>query len=132
MGLLFVGGVIPCRGSSTDMPLTIEDLESYLQGKGVSPERLKSECSNDHLLTISCDVDDWQTQAPYFGLDAGDEKAIKREHEEEATRRRAMLRRWKQMNDFKATYRELVSIFLKTKRGDLARRVCDVLAESEG
>ena len=72
---------------------------------------LESQCSSDHLLTISCGVDNWQTLAPYFGLDAGDEKAIKQEHEEEATRRHAMLRKWKQINDFKATYRELVSMF---------------------
>ena len=69
------------------------------------------------------DIINWQTLAPHFD---GDEKVIKREHEEEVTRRHAMLRKWKQVNAFKATYRELVSIFLKTKRGDLARRVCDV------
>ena len=110
----------------------MKDFEGYLGEKGVSPERLNSKCSDEHLVTISRDVDDWQTQAPFFGLDVGDEKAIQRDCGEEVARRRAMLFKWKQRKAFKATYRELVSTFIKAKRADLAQIVCDVLAASEG
>ena len=110
----------------------MEDFEGYLREKGVSPECLNQKCSDEHLVTIAGDVDDWETQAPHFGLKPGDVKAIKKDYDEEETRRRAMLFKWKQLKAFKATYRELVSTFLKANRADLAQTVCGVLVGSEG
>lgn len=113
------------------MSLSFKDIEGYLQDKGVSPECLNLKCSDGHLLTISRYVDNWETQAPFFGLEAGDVAAIKRDIGEEEARRPAMLLKWKRMKAFKATYKELVSTFLKVDRADLAERICNVLAEGK-
>ena len=115
-----------------DMTLSIKDFEGYLKDKGVSPERWDLKCSDGHLVIISRNVENWETQAPYFGLDTGDVTAINGDNDKEEARRYAMLLKWKQMKAFKATYKELMSTFLAVKRADLAERVCDVLAESEG
>ena len=106
---------------------TLKDFEKYLKNeKGVSPSKLNAICSDDDLLSISVKITKWEELAPYFHVEASD---IKGDNHTVKTQRHALLTQWKIGNPLVATYKALVSIFLKGGRADLAQEVCDTVAK---
>ena len=113
------------------MSMKIEEFEDYLKNTHkVSPKCLDSQCDDEVLLTISRSLGNWRTLAPYFKTDVG---AIDQNLTlSEEGKRLAMLTQWKTSNALKATYRNLVSTFLKAQNAALAQKVCDVVAKGGG
>ena len=96
---------------------------------GISAEKLNKPCCDEHIASISLFLTNWQTVSPHLGLTETDEEDVKEEGKETQDKRYKMLRRWKNKNSFKGTYRVLVDVFLKLSRADHAERVCRLLVD---
>ena len=106
--------------------ITFEELIAYV---GISADKLKKPCSDEHITSISFFLTNWQTVAPILGLTEIDEEDVEEEGKETRNKRYKTLRKWKAKNLFKATYRVLVDMFLKLDRADLAEKVCRLLID---
>ena len=85
-------------------------------------------CSDRHLAVISKNVDHWRVIAPFLGLTGADESAIlESDHHSVPLQRIAMLRKWKQKEGAKATYRRLCRAFDDCERADLVDKVKQLL-----
>ena len=85
-------------------------------------------CSDRHLAVISKNVDHWRTIAPFLGLTEADESAILESVPHSVPLQRiAMLRKWKQKEGAKATYRRLCRAFDDCERADLVDKVKQLL-----
>ena len=105
------------------------DIEFYLQRNGGSLYALKERCSDKHIPRISKAIDYWDLVAPDCELDGPAIAAIKRNNDLEELRRHAMLTEWKRKKCPQDTYEALIKAFLRARRIDLARAVCDILIE---
>ena len=104
--------------------VTLEELIAHV---GISADELNKPCSDEHITYISLFLTNWQAVAPLLGLTETDEEDVKEEGEKTQDKRYKTLRKWKNRNLFKATYRVLVDVFLKLGRADLAEKVCRLL-----
>ena len=103
--------------------------EELIDFVGISADKLNKSCSDAHITSISLFLANWQTLIPHLGLTETDEEDIVEEGKTTRDKRYKTLRRWKDKNLFKATYRILVDVFLKLGRADLAERVCRLLVD---
>ena len=106
--------------------ITFEELIAYV---AISADELNKPCSDKHIASISLFLANWQTVAPLLGLTETDEEDIEEEGKKTQDKRYKTLRRWKNKNLFKATYRVIVNVFLKLGRADLAAKVCRLLVD---
>ena len=87
--------------------------------------------SEFHLPLIAAHIDDWRSISPCLGLLAVDDSTILGESPHSVpTQRVAMLRRWKQKQGEKATYKELYRVFRQCERADLADIVQQLVTDS--
>ena len=107
--------------------------------KDVNLERQNQPCTDYHLSKIAQHVTRWETIAPHLRLEAVDEHDIVTKYPNDGRAQSLeMLRRWKEKNGDKATYRRLAEVFWNVDRVDLAERVSKVItsecssSESEG
>ena len=81
------------------------------------------------LRVYRCSVlANWQTVAAHLGLTETDEEDVE-EGKKTQDKRYKTLRRWKNKNLFKATYRVLVDVFLKLGKANLAEKVYRLLVD---
>ena len=106
--------------------ITFEELIAYV---GISADELNKPCSDEHIASISLFLANWQTVAPHLGLTETDEEDVEEEGKKTQDKRYKTLRRWKDKNLFKATYRVLVDVFLKLGKANLAEKVCRLLVD---
>ena len=106
--------------------ITFEELIAYV---GISADQLNKPCSDEHIASISLFLANWQTVAPHLGLTETDEEDVEAEGKKTQDKRYKTLRRWKDKNLFKATYRVLVDVFLRLGKANLAEKVCRLLAD---
>ena len=104
--------------------VTFEELIAHV---GITADELHKPCPDEHITSISLFLANWQTVAPHLGLTETDEEDVEEEENKTQDKRYKTLRRWKNKNLFKATYRVLVDVFLKLGRADLAEKVCRLL-----
>ena len=72
---------------------------------------LDSPVSDIHLSEISSHITEWQVLAPYLDIsDVDEEDIITRNHNHPELQRREALRKWREANGSKATYRKLICI----------------------
>ena len=81
------------------------------------------QCSQEHLVEIAYSIADWRAVSPYLGLTEADESAILESTHSVPARKMAMLRKWKQKQGAKATYKRLCQVFRKCG-------LCDIVWES--
>ena len=96
------------------------------------PASLNQLCTDRHLALISKCIANWREISPFFGLTEAEESAIlgSSPHSEPA-QRIAMLRKWKQKEGEKATYKRLCQIFrVDCERADLVDKVEQLLTEN--
>ena len=91
------------------------------------PASLKQLCTARHLAVISRKIADWRAVSPFLGLTEADECAILESNPNSEARRIAMLRKWKQKEGAKATYKRLCRAFRECERADLADLVEQLL-----
>ena len=106
--------------------ITVEELIAHI---GISADKLNKPCSDEHTASISLFLTNWQTVAPHLGLTETDEEDVEEEGKKTQDKRYKTLRRWKDKNLFKATYRVLVDVFLKLGKANLAEKVCRLLVD---
>ena len=106
-------------------PPTLDDL---VRVTGVPLQKLDEPCSDEHLITISSDLTQWRTVAPYLGLKESDIEEIETDARTESQKRSKALRKWKNKYSFKATYRVLMEALLKCHMADRAEKVCHLLS----
>ena len=95
-----------------------------------SPTSWNQLCSENHLAIISNAVADWRAVSPFLGLTEAEESDILESTHSVPARKIAMMRRWKQKEGAKATYKRLCRVFESCKRVDLVDKVKQVLSES--
>ena len=106
--------------------ITFEELIAYV---GISADELNKPCSDEHMASISLFLANWQIVAPHLGLTETDEEEVEEEGRKTQDKRYKILRRWKNKNLYKATYRVLVDVFLKLSRADIAEKMCRLLVD---
>jgi len=102
-------------------------LEILLQDLQLSKDQLDAEVRKEHLSELSRIIDDHETLGPELGLTTDEMTAISSEQLQTL----AVLRKWKQVFVWKATYRKLIEALLKCCRADLAKEVGELLARSK-
>lgn len=105
------------------MAISLQDLIERFQ---LSNDLLDASLSDEHLRDVSRIIADPKILGPELELTSGEMTDVNQQPAEH--RRFAMLEKWKQKFDWKATYRKIVEALLRCSRADLARQVCELLA----
>lgn len=95
---------------------------------GISRDTLNRPCSVAHANEISLHIVNWESLSPFLGLKETDEEDI-RHSGNRAAQRIALLRRWKQIWGFKATYLRLAEAFAQIGNRELVERLCKLVTK---
>ena len=106
--------------------ISVQELIDKFQ---LSTHQLEKELSEEHLREVSRIIDDDEILGPELGLSTADMTAISSDAKKKEHQRMEMLRKWKQIFAFKATYWKLIEAFLNCKRADCAQNVCQFLTK---
>ena len=89
-------------------------------------------CTESHLASISEKIADWRAVSPHLGLTEAEEREILESIPHSVSAQKiAMLRKWKEKQGGKGTYRRLCRVFeTECKRADLVYLVKQLLAET--
>ena len=96
------------------------------------PAGWNQQCSQQHLAEIADSISDWRAVSPYLGLTEAEENAILGASPYSVPAQKiAMLRKWKQKEGAKATYKRLCRVFRKRGSSVLQEKITELLvAES--
>ena len=96
------------------------------------PASWNQQCSQQHLAEIADSISDWRAVSPYLGLTEAEENAILGASPYSVPAQKiAMLRKWKQKEGAKATYKRLCRVFRKRGSSVLQEKITELLvAES--
>ena len=97
--------------------------------KGV--EKLNQPCRDHHLIELASSVTNWQSIAPFLGLNKPQIEEIEKDSPNVACQRAELFRKWCEIFGEKATYITLANALNKCERGDLVSILCKILKESE-
>ena len=90
--------------------------------EGVPRSLLDSPVSDIHLSDIASKITEWRELAPYLDLSEVEEKDIVDSYPDRPKlQRRQALRKWKESNGNKATYRRLICILCSQGRASTAQ-----------
>ena len=106
-------------------------LQDVMDKLHLSQDQLDKEVSEEHLTEASNIIDDHEVLGPRLGLTEQEMTAIDRDAKTHDLKKKAMLKKWKQKNAWRATYRTLTEALLKCSRADRAQDVCELLAHSK-
>ena len=95
-----------------------------------SPYELDAEMIPEHLRDCAKLFDDYEIVGAELGLDEPSMTDIRDEKTQER-KRMALLRKWKQVFAWRATYRCFIDALLNCSRADSACNVCKLLASSK-
>ena len=112
----------------TSTGITLHDLTDKCE---LQSQDLEKEISEEHLRDVSRIIDDHEIVGFELELTQQEMNDINQDGQTQVRRRLKMLKKWKQKNAFKATYRKLIDALLKCHRGDAARDVCELLSQSK-
>ena len=93
---------------------------------GLTPEEMAA-ISLGHPRKTSRIMDDCKAVDPEPGLTSDEMTAISLEQPQSL----GVLKKWKQVSAWKATYRKLIEALLKCSRADLANKMCELLAHGK-
>ena len=93
----------------------------------LSDERLDEPCMDGHLTAIALYLTTWKTVAPHLGLNRGEIEAIESDAQSTQEMRQTTLQRWADKFAHRATFRSLITVFLKIDNAELATKVCHLL-----
>ena len=100
---------------------------------GVSEAAYSKQVSDKHLVDISHSCcGQWRTLPSGLEMRTIMAEDIDRSALDEAGKRLAFLKKWKQVKGMSATYRQLISALLEIDCRDDAECVCKLLQKSEG
>ena len=101
--------------------------------EGVSRSLLDSPLTDIHLSDIASHITEWQELAPYLDLSEVEEKDVVDMYPNRPKlQRREALRKWKESNGNKATYRRLICILCSQGRVSTAQKLKELLVQSRG
>ena len=99
--------------------------------EGVQRSLLDSPVSDIHLSDIALKITEWRELAPYLDLSEVEEKDIVDIYPNDPKlQRREALRKWKENNGIKATYRRLICILCSQGRASTAQALKEILVSS--
>ena len=100
--------------------------------EGVSRSLLDSPVSDIHLSDIASRITEWQELAPYLDLSEVEEKDIVDSYPSRPKlQRREALRKWKESNGDKATYRRLICVLCSQGRIGTAQTLKELLMRAK-
>ena len=91
---------------------------------------LKQRCTEEHLAEIAQHITDWRAVSPFLGLTEAEETVILESTHSVPARKIAMLRKWKEKRESKATYKRLCQALRKCGLQNLEDIVIELLVES--
>lgn len=101
----------------------------------IPSKSLDSPCSDIHLAGVAGEMRRWEGYAPFFGISEVEEEEITRNYEHRyELQKRESLRTWKRKYGEKATYRELIRIFLERdnrKLAEMVSKLCQVSSSND-
>ena len=103
-------------------------IEELIEKVKIRKEILDRECSDRDLTALTQFCDNWRLIGHHLGLEKY-LNDINRDNASEEEKRFALLRRWKQVFDFRATYRMLVEALMKCGNVQSARKLMEYIAK---
>ena len=107
------------------------EVDALLSSNGLTCKDGNRECRDDHLLTISMQLEQWELVATWLGLTAAEREAIKGNNQTIEMMRYNTLKKWKSkaLLSGTATYRVLLQALLDCGCNDQVKQVCSLLKE---
>ena len=94
--------------------------------------RLDSPISDIHICDIASHITDWQELAPYLDLSEVEEKDIADCYPNRPNlQRREALRKWKEINGIRASYRRLICVLCSQSRANTAQTLKELLTHNK-
>ena len=106
----------------------MQDLMERFQ---LSQYELDAEMGPEHLHDCAKLFDDYEIVGAELGLDEPAMTAIRDDEKTQERKRMALLKKWKQVFAWRATYRCFIDALLNCGRADCACNVCKLLARSK-
>ena len=101
--------------------------------EGVPRSLLDSPISDIHLSDIASHITEWRELAPYLDLSEVEEKDIVDSYPNRPKlQRREALRKWKETNGKRATYRRLICVLCSQNRAKTAQTLKEFLIQTKG
>ena len=95
-----------------------------------TPNKLDQQCKEHYLMKIAKTIPQWQNIAPFLELTDVEEAEIKASYPDSLFRQSlAMLKKWKEKQGHKATYKRLVEVFEDAENIVLVEEVYKILKE---
>ena len=99
---------------------------------GVPKLLLDSPISDIHICDIASHITDWQELAPYLDLSEVEEKDIADCYPNRPNlQRREALRKWKEINGIRASYRRLICVLCSQGRANTAQTLKELLTHNK-
>ena len=100
--------------------------------ESIRSPRLDSPVDDIDIAQVAKVMTDWEEMAPFLGLTPAEENEIvERYRDRLRLQKREALRRWKQKNGNKATYRKLIITFCAQGQVTVAEAIKDILLKSD-
>ena len=103
-------------------------MDKILDHRGLKRRQLNVKCQDIETTQIAERIVDWETLAPYLGLDDRHRKAIRINNSTHELRKKAMLDKWVHDNADEATYLYLIKCCLEAGDRQLCGEICDIFA----
>ena len=115
---------------STNFNFIDVTLKDHFDKRGLTIEDLKShQCSENVLVRLSKNLDNWEVVSFWLGLVGAEIKAIKVDSNSEEERRIKALNKWKEKKGDDATYYNLIESLDECKRVDMIDQALDSLKD---
>ena len=110
---------------------TSPTVDELAQEAGVSPVSLLNKiCSEEDLLLLARFCDPWKLIGSHLKLPEEELSAIDEQNKDVGSKRLALLRKWRQREAFRATFRAFVDMLFKQERNMDVFEVCQVFQKN--
>ena len=113
-------------GPRTPEKMTTRELATKCN---ISLRNLEQECSDNDILALAEFCDPWEFVGSHLKLTEAQISAIQSDNKTTEERRLASLRKWKETQSYRATFKAYVDALIECKFVEKARKVCEYRAK---
>ena len=108
-------------------------VDQLLSSVGLTANSIDKQCSDNHILEISCFLENWELVTSSLGLEPPNIEEIKHDYSHDLNLMRLKsLQKWRSLFVLNATYRVLLEALLISGCTDQAYQVCRLLNPIQG
>ena len=120
--------LLSTAGSTRAIEYPAVTLDQLVDHVGIDKDLLNRPCSDATLTKVAIHIPNWQKYGEALGLRQPQILGIKSDHVlDPEMKAQQVLKLWKQENGFRATYAELVQVYLQMRNVQLAEWICQMI-----